>query len=424
MRNASWTTIAISGALTVGMCVAASAAVSSRADDVARLQAGERVFHEVLSGTGHTVAENVLVGGQCIAIVPGNKQFALGVGGIYGKGIAVCRDANGRWGAPIFITIGGASFGLQFGGESADLVLVFQNQDGLEAMLNNKIRLGAQASAAAGPIGRQVEASTDASLHAQVLAYARSRGLYAGVNLNGAVVQTDETGNRAMYGHAYWQDVLAGKVAAPPEARVLLTSLERSPYTNPVMMAQRERAGGAATQPAGQAAGQAVRGAFGAPTRPLLRYSAGVGYTHERTSPGLNGFDLNAGMRPYPDRLPGLDIIADISRVRGSQSLLGASATSSQWTYLVGPEFDVPRRLFTPYGHLLFGEGHLNTSTTTTSTTTMGANSFAWMLGAGLKLTPTRMFSIKLIQLDALHTSFNNNGSTDLRLTFGVGFQF
>src|SRR6185437_2561134 len=99
--------------------------------------------------------------------------------------------------------------------------------------------------------------------------------------------------------------------------RVLLTSLERSPYTNPVVMAQRERAGGAATQPAGQAAGQAVRGAFGAPTRPLLRYSAGVGYTHERTSPGLNGFDLNAGMRPYPDRLPGLDIIADISRVRG-----------------------------------------------------------------------------------------------------------
>ena len=413
--------LAVSGALTVGLCILASAAVSSRSDDVARLQAAERVFHEVLSGAGHTVAENVLVGGQCVAIVPGNKQFALGVGGIYGKGVAVCREANtGRWGSPIFITIGGASFGLQFGGESADLVLVFQNQTGLENMLNNKIRLGAQASAAAGPVGRQVEASTDASLHAQVLAYARSRGLYAGVNLNGAVVQTDESGNRAMYGHAYWQDVLAGRVAAPPEARVLLTALERSPYTNPVLMAQRTQAGGAAAQPAGQA----VRNAFGPATRPLLPFSAGIGYTHQRTTLGLDGFDLNAGYRPWLAKLPGLDIVADVSRVRGTQSLLGASATSSQWTYLLGPEFDVPRRLFTPYGHLFFGEGHLNTSTTTTTTSTVGSNSFAWMLGAGLKLTPARMFTIKLIQLDLLHTSFNNSGSTNLRITFGVGVQF
>ncbi|MGH9393084.1 MAG: YSC84-related protein [Terriglobales bacterium] len=410
---------AVCGLLAGGLCAAASASVSSRAEDVARLQAAERIFHEVLTGPGHTVAENVLVGGQCVAIIPGDKTFALGIGGSYGKGVAMCRDANsGRWGAPIFITLGGASVGLQLGGESADLVVVFNNMNGLENMLNNKIRLGAQASAAAGPIGRQVEASTDATLQAQVLAYARSRGLYAGVNLNGAVVQTDESGNRAMYGHAYWQDVLAGRVAAPAEARVLLTSLERSIYTNPVLMAQRQGSAGAAAQPAGQA----VRRAFGPPIRPLLRYSAGIGYVHQRTSVGIDGFDLTAGMRPWIDKLPGLDIVADISRVKGTQSLLGVSATSSQWTYLFGPEFDVPRNLFTPYGHLLFGEGHLNT--TVTGSPTRGSDSFAWMLGAGLKLTPARMFTIKLIQLDALHTSFNNQGSTNLRITFGVGVQF
>ncbi len=399
-----------------GSSVAAFAAISSRADDVARIQAAERVFHQIVQGAGHGIAEQILQGGQCVAIIPGNKNFALGVGGIYGKGIATCRDANGRWGAPVFITIGGASLGFQFGGESADMILVFQNPDGLESMLNNKVRLGVQASAAAGPVGRQMEAATDAAMHAQVIAYAHSRGLYIGANVNGAIVQPDETGNRAMYGHAYWQDVLAGRVAAPAEARVLLTALNTSPYTNPVVMARMRGNRGPAATTAGAAAT-----AFGPPVHPLLHFSAGIAYLHQRSTIGLDGFDLNAGVRPLLDRLPGLKVVVDVSRVRGSQSLLGASITNSEWTYLVGPEFDVPRRLFTPYGHLLFGEGHLDTSTNaSTGTTTAGSHSYAWEVGGGLRLRPARNFSIQIVQLDFIHTSFNNAGSTDARISIGV----
>lgn len=397
-------------------------AISSRAQDVARIQAAEAVFHDFATGAGKSVAESVLVGGGCVAIIPGNKTFALGIGGAYGKGIATCRDAAGHWGAPIFVALGGASFGPQFGGESADLILVFRNMAGLESLLNNKVRLGVQASAAAGPVGRQAEASTDAALHSQVLAYGKSRGLYAGVNLNGAIVQTDESGNRAMYGHAYWEDVLSGKVAPPPEAQVLLASLDQSPLTNPVREAQlRRRNPGAAAQPAGQA----IQSAFGPPTHPLLHFSVGIGYVHQRTSGGLDGFDLNAGVRPWVAKIPGLRLVADVSRVRGSTSLLGASVKNSEWTYLAGPEFDVPRSLFSPYAHVLLGEGHLNTtSTTTTGTTTAGAHTFAWEAGAGIRLTPGRYVSIQLIELDLLHTSFNNSGANDARIGFGVGVQF
>src|SRR6185312_17540428 len=223
-------------------------------------------------------------------------------------------------------------------------VLVFRDMSGMESMLNNKVRLGVEASAAAGPVGRQALASTDAALHSQVLAYGKSRGLFAGINVNGAIVQTDESGNRAMYGHAYWEDVLAGKVATPPEARVLLASLDNSPLTNPARMAEAQRRGapGAAAQPAGQAAGQAVKSAFGPPTHPLLHYSAGVGYVHQRNTPGLDGFNLNFGVRPLQASVPGLKVVADISRVSGSASLLGVSAKDAQWTYFVGPGFEVP----------------------------------------------------------------------------------
>lgn len=402
-----------------GLVGSAWAGVSSRANDVARIQAAQRIFDEVTQGAGRGIAENVLQGGECLAIVPGNKNFAIGIGGIYGKGVALCRQPSGQWSAPIFIAVGGASFGVQFGGESADLVLVFQNRAGLESMLNNKLRIGVQASAAAGPVGRQVEAATDAAMHAQVLAYARSRGLYAGFNANGAIVQPDESGNRAMYGRAYWQDVLDGRVQAPSEARMLLTSLDRSPYTNPIRMAQLQRSRGAAATPAGRAVSP-----FAPSTHTPLPFSVGISYPHQSTTIGLGGFELWGGYRPLINQVPELKVIADVSRVKGDENLLGASVSNSQWTWMAGPEFDFPRRLFSPYAHALFGEGHLNTSTFTTTNQTVGSHSFVWEVGAGLRLTPARQFSVQLIQIDRLESGFNNRNTGNWRISFGVGFAF
>ncbi|MGH9519211.1 MAG: lipid-binding SYLF domain-containing protein, partial [Terriglobales bacterium] len=402
-----------------GLAANASAGISSRADDVARIQAAQQIFDEVTRGAGRGIAENVLQAGECLAIVPGNKTFALGIGVIYGKGVALCRQPNGQWSAPMFITVGGASFGVQFGGESADLVLVFQNRSGLESMLNNKMRIGVQASAAAGPVGRQVEASTDAAMHAQVLAYAHSRGLYAGFNANGAIVQPDESGNRAMYGRAYWQDILDGRVRAPTDARVLLTELNRSPYTNPIRMAELRRSRGATATPAGRAVSP-----FAPSVRTPLPFSVGISYPHQSTTIGLGGFELWGGFRPWINKIPELKVVADVSRVKGSQDLLGASVSNSQWTWMFGPEFDFPRRLFSPYAHALFGEGHLNTSTFTTTSQTVGSHSYVWEVGAGLRLTPARQFTIQLIQIDRLHSTFNSKGTGNWRISFGVGFAF
>lgn len=400
----------------------AAADVTSRAQDVARLQAAARIFHEVLGGAGHSVAENVLQRGECLVIIPGDKTFALGIGGTYGKGIATCRDTGNRWGAPIFVTLGGVNFGSQIGGESADLVVVFPNRNGLEAMLNNKLRLGLQASAAAGPIGRHVEASTDATLNAQALAYARSRGLFAGVNINGAIIQPDESGNRAMYGHAYWEDVLAGRVAAPEESRDLLAALTRSPYTNPTEMARlRTQRGPAAAQPAGRA----IPSPFGPPRpRAELPFAAGISYVHQHGGGSLSGFDVNLGWRPDPIGMPGLKLVLDGSRLYKSSAILGGTVKTTEWTYMAGPEFEVPRRLFTPYAHLLFGQARFTNDTVTTVTARVGAQSLAWMLGAGLRLNVGRAFYVQPIEIDELHTSFNGSGDHHLRLSIGLGVQF
>ncbi|HZT73756.1 MAG TPA: lipid-binding SYLF domain-containing protein [Terriglobales bacterium] len=397
------------------LAVLAPAAISTRENDLARIKNATEIIHTIANGPGRRVAASVLRSGTCVAIIPGYKTFALGIGGSYGKGVAMCRHA-GRWGAPIFVTIGGASFGPQIGGESADVVLVFQSYQGLESMLNNKARIGVSAAGAAGPIGRRVAAATDAAMRAQALTYGQSRGLYIGANVDGAIVQPDETGNRALYGHAYWQDVLEGRVAAPADARALVSALDNSPWTGTTALAARRRA--ASGIPASQ---------VGLPTLNRLAFTgaplpvfAGINLVHQNTSIGLGGFSIDLGFLPSPTRYPWLRLMAEGGRVRGSEQLLNISVTNTVWTVLAGPRVEIPKRLFAPFAEALFGYGHSGANAAGSQT----FDSFAWKAGGGINLNISRAFSVRIFELDFLHTNFNSHGETDGLISGGLTFHF
>lgn len=451
------TVSALTVVLVMVACGASAQAQSSHAQDVQRIDRAMEIFRSAFSGTGSQIPKNILQNGQCVMIIPGYKTLAFGIGGAYGKGIAMCRNtpapSGGQpapgtpaaqaqpkqpgtplppgsltvqaagmkgWSAPIFVTIGGASLGPQIGVESADLLLVFQHREGLESMLNNKVRLGVSAAAAAGPIGRRVEAATDAAMRAEVTAYARSRGIFAGVNVNGAIVQPDESGNRAMYPHQYWEDVLAGKIKPTAASRRLVAELNRSPYTNPALRPPPSAAG----VPAGRM-GVSPTMTIGPGTEAPMPFQIGFGYEHITGPIGLNGWDLRAGWHPLLQRAAGLNVVADIGRASGSQSLLATSVKSTEWTYLFGPEFDMPHRVFDPYANVLLGYAHLSQDTlSTNASSSAGFSSFAWQLGAGLKLNITRWASLRLIEIDLLHTSFASSGANHARFIFGGTFSF
>ncbi|HXE54716.1 MAG TPA: lipid-binding SYLF domain-containing protein [Tepidisphaeraceae bacterium] len=204
---------------------ASTLAASNLDDDAGRIRRSNQVFQEVMKTPDKGIPQEVLEGAQCIAIVPSEKNFALGFGGTYGKGLATCRNGD-SWSAPIFIQVGGGSWGLQLGGQSTDVIMVFRTRDGLDHLLGDKVRIGADANAAAGPVGRQASAATDASMHAEILTYSRSRGAFAGISLDGDVVQPDKSGNSAMYGEKSWKSILGGDVAPTSAARPLLRTLD------------------------------------------------------------------------------------------------------------------------------------------------------------------------------------------------------
>jgi lipid-binding SYLF domain-containing protein len=204
-----------------------AAADTTRAEDIARIRHSAEVFHEIMETPDKAIPKDLLGSAKCIAIIPGEKKFAFLVGGTYGKGLVSCRTAHG-WSAPAFLTVGGGSYGFQIGGASTDVVMVFQNRHGLDSLLSDKFRIGADATAAAGPVGRHVAAATDIKLHSEILTYARSRGAFAGVSLSGAVVQPDESGNTALYGpNARAKEIVDGGVRVPAGARVLVHELDR-----------------------------------------------------------------------------------------------------------------------------------------------------------------------------------------------------
>jgi lipid-binding SYLF domain-containing protein len=197
---------------------------TSRQDDVRRLENAAEVFHDVMHMPDKGIPDKLLRSAHCIAIIPGEKKAAFFVGGNYGKGMVTCRDREG-WSAPLFLTVGGGSFGFQWGATSTDLILVFRGKEGLEKLLSDKFEVGATAEAAAGPVGRDAAADTDIAMHAEILTYSRSKGIFAGISLKGAVLQPDDSGNEAFYGKAGRDTILSGGVPVPASARPLLREI-------------------------------------------------------------------------------------------------------------------------------------------------------------------------------------------------------
>jgi lipid-binding SYLF domain-containing protein len=210
---------------TVVIFAAQFAAASDREDDVARTRKAADVFKEIMDTPDKGIPHDLLDKSKCIAIIPGEKKFAFVFGGNYGRGLATCRTAHG-WSAPVFSAIEGGSVGYQIGGSSTDLVMLFMNDQALHHLLSDKFKLGGDASVAAGPVGRNATAATDISLNAEILSYSRSRGLFAGVSLDGAVVRADNSGDEALYGtNVDRQAILNGTVPVPAEALYLTREL-------------------------------------------------------------------------------------------------------------------------------------------------------------------------------------------------------
>lgn len=194
-----------------------------------RLRSAAEVFHDMMAAPDKGIPRDLLEKAQCVIIVPGMKKAAFIVGGDYGKGYALCRHAGG-WSGPAAITLGGGSFGPQIGVQSTDLIMLVMSRHGMEKLASDKFTVGADASAAAGPVGRQTSAETDASLHAEILSWSRVHGAFAGVSLKGTVVKKDGGEDEKLYGreesnHA----ILYGQVHPPAVANVLTSELDRYP---------------------------------------------------------------------------------------------------------------------------------------------------------------------------------------------------
>jgi len=216
----------------LALLLLAGAAISVRAADSTqkadtRLDAAKNVIDQIMSTPDKAIPEDIARKAVCVGVVPGMKKGAFIVGADYGQGVVTCRTANG-WSAPVFIRMAGGSWGLQAGGQSTDLVLVAMNQKGFQDLLHNKFKIGGDAAAAAGPVGRNAQASTDASLHAELLTWSRSRGAFAGIDLNGTTVTQNKDDNDALYGSGHSTDqILKGDVPAPSSAQGFLDSISQ-----------------------------------------------------------------------------------------------------------------------------------------------------------------------------------------------------
>src|SRR5438093_322603 len=194
-----------------------------------RLREAATVLEEIQSGPDKDIPQELWDRAECVIVVPGLKKAAFVIGGEYGKGLMSCRH-NGAWSAPVFMQVGKGSWGLQIGAQSIDLVLLVMNASGMEKMLRNKVSLGAEASVAAGPVGRDARTATDAQMKAEILSYSRAQGLFAGINLSGGVIKSSDEDNEDLYGPGVApRDVVLGRsVSAPASAEPFMTALNRA----------------------------------------------------------------------------------------------------------------------------------------------------------------------------------------------------
>ncbi len=214
-------------AIAVSFLVSTTALLAATAQE--RLTESANVFSEIMATPDKGIPQDLLSKAQCIMIVPAMKKAAFVVGGEYGRGFVECRNTSGTgWGAPAAVKVEGGSVGFQIGGSATDVIMLVMNRRGMDKLLGDKVTLGADASIAAGPVGRTAAANTDAKMSAEMLSWSRSKGLFAGISLNGASVRPDQDANAELYGQKMNnREVLMGSVKRPEAAQQLISELDR-----------------------------------------------------------------------------------------------------------------------------------------------------------------------------------------------------
>ncbi len=212
----------------LGILAACCLFADTRSEDIQRIATAEQVLHEVMQSPDRGIPHDLLAKAHCVGIVPGLKRAGFIVGGEYGKGIVTCRTAGGGWSAPSMIIMEGGNFGFQIGVGETDLVFTVMNARGENRLMADKFTIGGDAAAMAGPVGRDAEAQTDALMTAEILSWSRSRGVFAGVSLDGVSLRPDNDDNEALYRRPVTQrEVLHGDVARPAAAGRLYGELNR-----------------------------------------------------------------------------------------------------------------------------------------------------------------------------------------------------
>jgi SH3 domain-containing YSC84-like protein 1 len=212
----------------LGMVGTYALAGSAREDTVARLQSSVDVLHSIMATPDKGIPEEVLSNAKCIVVVPNLIKGGFIFGGKHGRGVATCRTSEG-WSAPAFVSVGGGSWGLQIGVEGVDLVMLVMNDQGFQHLLSSKFELTGEGSVAAGPVGRHASAGTDWKMNTEMLTYSRSKGVFAGLTLEGAVVEQDNDSTHAIYGrHMMFRNILSGKVTTPRSADAFLKAVSEA----------------------------------------------------------------------------------------------------------------------------------------------------------------------------------------------------
>ncbi|HEY2821146.1 MAG TPA: lipid-binding SYLF domain-containing protein [Candidatus Acidoferrum sp.] len=222
--------------ISLGLLAALALPTYAQKKEEERVENSGKVMQEILNAPD-SIPQSVLDRADCVVVLPSVVKFAIGIGGSYGRGVMTCRggkDFKGKWGAPTMMALEGGSAGLQLGGQATDFVLLLMNSRSASSILTSKVKLGGDASAAAGPVGRTASAETDVTLRAEVLTYSRARGLFAGISLAGSTLRPDNDANKNLYGekHEAKDIVLGGEVKAPPSAAALISTLAKASPVN------------------------------------------------------------------------------------------------------------------------------------------------------------------------------------------------
>jgi SH3 domain-containing YSC84-like protein 1 len=222
--------------IALGLFAVLSLPVYGQKKEEERVENSGKVMQEILNAPD-SIPQSVLDKAECVVVLPSVVKFAIGIGGSYGRGVMTCRggkDFQGKWGAPTMMALEGGSAGLQLGGQATDFVLLLMNSRSASSILTSKVKLGGDASAAAGPVGRNASAETDVTMRADILSYSRARGLFAGISLEGSTLRPDNDANKSLYGKKIEakEIVLDGAISAPPSSATLLSTLDKASPVN------------------------------------------------------------------------------------------------------------------------------------------------------------------------------------------------